>query len=225
MGVIPTRMMPMGGWRPSAPPLPYDAEVEYLESTGTQYIDTGVAPGDNELDFSLVAKNLSTGGYAAFFGCRDDISGGVYVPSNYSAFVRANNNGEMRADIGNSGAAIALPLRNVADYSVAWDSATRTLTVSNIESGTTSTATASTKSASAFSFALFGINTAGTFAAGAHARIYSATFTKGGVLVRDFVPVRVGSGSSAVGHLFDRVSGALFGNAGTGAFTIGPDKT
>ncbi len=24
------------------PPLPYDAEVEYLEGTGTQYIDTGL---------------------------------------------------------------------------------------------------------------------------------------------------------------------------------------
>ena len=31
--------------------------------------------------------------------------------------------------------------------------------------------------------------------------------------------------ADAVGYLFDRVSGQLFGNAGTGAFTIGPDKT
>ena len=29
------------------PPLPYDAEVEYLESTGTQYIDTGIVPDYN----------------------------------------------------------------------------------------------------------------------------------------------------------------------------------
>jgi hypothetical protein len=26
--------------------LPYDAEIEYLESTGTQYIDTGITPGN-----------------------------------------------------------------------------------------------------------------------------------------------------------------------------------
>ena len=31
-----------GAWTPSSAPLPYDAEVEYLESTGTQYIDTGI---------------------------------------------------------------------------------------------------------------------------------------------------------------------------------------
>lgn len=30
--------------------LPYDAEVEYLESTGTQWIDTGIAPGNRKID-------------------------------------------------------------------------------------------------------------------------------------------------------------------------------
>ena len=40
-----------------------------------------------------------------------------------------------------------------------------------------------------------------------------------GVLVRDFIPVRVGQ----VGYMYDRVSGQLFGNAGTGAFIVGPD--
>lgn len=32
-------------------------------------------------------------------------------------------------------------------------------------------------------------------------------------------------GANAVGYMYDRVSGELFGNAGTGAFVIGPDKT
>ena len=38
-------------------------------------------------------------------------------------------------------------------------------------------------------------------------------------LVRDFIPVRVGS----TGYLFDRVSLKLFGNSGRGAFVLGPD--
>ena len=37
----------------------------------------------------------------------------------------------------------------------------------------------------------------------------------------DIIPVRVGD----VGYLYDRVSGQLFGNSGTGAFIVGPDKT
>jgi hypothetical protein len=44
---------------------------------------------------------------------------------------------------------------------------------------------------------------------------------KNGVLVCDFIPVRIGT----EGAMYDRVSGQLFRNAGTGAFTIGPDKT
>ena len=49
--------------------------------------------------------------------------------------------------------------------------------------------------------------------------VYSFKLTDNGVLVRDLVPVRVGS----VGYMYDRVSGKLFGNEGTGAFTVGPD--
>lgn len=37
----------------------------------------------------------------------------------------------------------------------------------------------------------------------------------------DIIPVRVGD----VGYLYDRVSGELFGNSGTGKFIVGPDKT
>jgi hypothetical protein len=38
-------------------------------------------------------------------------------------------------------------------------------------------------------------------------------------LENDFIPVRVGN----VGYMFDRVSGTLFGNDGTGDFIVGSD--
>lgn len=38
--------------------------------------------------------------------------------------------------------------------------------------------------------------------------------------LRDLIPVRVGT----VGYMYDRVSRRLFGNNGTGAFIVGPDK-
>ena len=37
----------------------------------------------------------------------------------------------------------------------------------------------------------------------------------------DFIPVRKGT----FGYTYDRIAGQLFGNSGTGAFIIGPDKT
>ena len=49
--------------------------------------------------------------------------------------------------------------------------------------------------------------------------IYTCKLWLNGVLVRDFIPVRKGT----VGYMYDRVSGKLFGNAGTGDFVLGPD--
>ena len=47
----------------------------------------------------------------------------------------------------------------------------------------------------------------------------------GNTLVRDFIPVRFTNENGVTeGAMYDRVSGALFRNAGTGAFTIGPNK-
>ena len=52
-------------------------------------------------------------------------------------------------------------------------------------------------------------------------RLYAFQIFDNGVLVRDFIPVRVGR----AGYMFDRVSGEYlpFGNVGTGAFILGPD--
>ena len=66
---------------------------------------------------------------------------------------------------------------------------------------------------------IFGVNTNGTITAATQMTLYSFKIWKNGVFVRDYIPVRKGT----VGYLYDRVSGKLFGNAGTGAFTYGND--
>lgn len=48
---------------------------------------------------------------------------------------------------------------------------------------------------------------------------FSIGFNSDANNIIDFIPVRVGQ----VGYLYDRVSGQLFGNSGTGAFIVGPD--
>jgi hypothetical protein len=53
-----------------------------------------------------------------------------------------------------------------------------------------------------------------------NAKLFSAKIYNNDDVVRDFIPVRVGN----VGYLYDRVSGQLFGNDGTGGFIVGPDK-
>ena len=51
-------------------------------------------------------------------------------------------------------------------------------------------------------------------------RLYGAKIYLNNALVRDYIPVRKGQ----VGYMYDKVSGQLFGNSGTGNFILGPDK-
>lgn len=58
------------------------------------------------------------------------------------------------------------------------------------------------------------------------ARFYSfAVWDRSGNLILDLVPVRFTNGDGqSEGAMWDRVSGTLLRNCGTGAFTVGPDK-
>ena len=202
------RRMMMGG---SAKP--YDAEVEYLESTGTQWIDTGVIPDFNfgiSIDFVALSSN------SRLFGTsfrNKGIWGGVTI-SNYTyydggqmtwlnnekaynpaiaqydnqrIFITAISNGNCVNYITDKGYRIVLPL----------------VTTSSVHG----------------SFYLYTFNTE-SLVINASMRIYSCELYSRNNRVRDFIPVRVGN----VGYMYDRVSGQLFGNAGTGQFIIGPDK-
>ena len=53
-----------------------------------------------------------------------------------------------------------------------------------------------------------------------------AIFEQDDSVVRDFIPVRfTNEDGESEGAMFDKVSGQLFRNSGTGAFIVGPDKT
>ena len=52
-------------------PLPYDAEIEYLESTGTQHIQTGIYPNTN-LAYTIKLKRAqASSGDQIPFGSRN----------------------------------------------------------------------------------------------------------------------------------------------------------
>ena len=57
MGTLLNRRRYMGG---GSAPLPYDAEVEYIKSTGTQYIDLGII-GTNSIGYKVKAICTSHG--------------------------------------------------------------------------------------------------------------------------------------------------------------------
>ena len=203
---------------PQGAPLPYDAEVEYLESTGTQYVDTGVKPDDTTV-FS--AEGLFD--YAASatrFGTRDSFK--------VASFTFLSVSRGFRSSIGSGSDSVVNSFfetkKNAKTIELDGPGrAGRAVFVDGTNESATS-ATSGTAFSCSHSFLLFAFNDGGTVILATGSRISACTIVKSGVLLRDFIPVRVGSGSSAVGYLYDRVSGTLFGNAGTGAFTIGPDK-
>ena len=193
--------------------LPYDAEVEYLESTGTQWIDTGEVwqLGDT---VRIETAQTRVRDQAAF-----GVSARIYGFSNNTDSYSSNN----RAFFwGNSpytgGSSTALP----ANYGTTRHVIAVNADTCNVDGTVISGSVTTTTSDSLHTIPLFcrvGNAATTTINKPYYGRIYWWKHYRSGTLVRDMIPVRVGS----VGYMYDRVSGRLFGNAGTGAFTYGND--
>ena len=193
--------------------LPYDAEVEYLESTGTQWVDTGVTMTHDLFDSAETTITVLPTGKQSythnFFGDGTSWYDG-YTFGNLEDYRLQASNG-FKATQGPIKFSSILP---------------KTLTVNKngfaIDSEVAQINKDSSRGTSG-TLILFGCRRNGVFFTTTPfaGRIYSAKMVSNGVSIFDFIPVRVGD----VGYMYDRVSGQLFGNQGTGAFIIGPDKT
>ena len=188
-----------GAW--SGKQLPYDAEVEYLESTGTQWIDTGYTKSQCPY-FSLDVQPLITNVDSGMFGAYTD----GYSVQQLLGRWRWFDGGWTLTDIPVDITRTTNITKNANGWFVDGE-------ITKTSSGTRGN----------LSLVLFGINFKNGVNSGAKSlRVNKLSlFDKNSSLVADFIPVRVGT----VGYLYDRVSDQLFGNAGTGAFIIGPDKT
>ena len=197
--------------------LPYDAEVEYLESTGTQWIDTGVLP-TTDLEFELHVK------FSAILTRTGQVPMGMrytqgaqwrYMVSNYHnsdfpTYSYASFFNHQICKAATSGTLeYVFSLRNgVFSNGIGDDT--------QVSMSGTPPISPMPENWTIYLFRGNQINQDPDWFTG---RIYHVKFWKSGVLVRDFIPVRRGT----VGAMYDRVSGKLFGNAGTGAFTYGND--
>lgn len=190
-----------GAWSPSGAPLPYDAEVEYLESTGTQYIDTGYSNSQCPY-FSLDVQPLTTNVDATMFGAFTD---GCTVQQ-YNGRWRWFDGGWTLTNIPVDITRTTNITRNANGWFVDGEITITPRYLNGV-----------------LSSVLFGVNLKGEKKADKRPiRVNRLSmFDKNSSLVADFIPIRKGN----IGYMFDRVSGELFGNAGTGAFIIGPDKT
>lgn len=191
-------------------PIPANAtRIRYLESTGTQYVDTGVVP--------TFPEDLT---YIASVSWNDTAS--RKIMGRQGGFYFGPVNGYFQPGLGGSGAS-SIPLAPNQFHSVEirfvgsshGADGPRYFTVDG-SSGSATEIFNNDPSATAPIW-VFQANNA--TALRGQSRVASFSIVRRGTTLRSFVPVRVGS----VGYLFDRVSGQLFGNAGTGDFVLGPD--
>ena len=204
--------------------LPYDAEVEYLESTGTQYIQTDYTPtifhnfkavvammdlGDAQYASSIgTAKNTTTNGMIPLMIKDGSVSGwhvGNFVNIGGSA-------GEVHTITSKLTHAIGYP--DYWEYN--WYDLGRRL-LGSYHKKSNPIVWLGKMTVFACSYDNGDVNRL------SKSRFYSfsATDVNSDELAVDLIPVRKGT----VGYIYDRVSGQLFGNQGTGDFIIGPDKT
>lgn len=198
--------------------LPYDAEVEYLESTGTQWIDTGIAPTDQTA--ATLTGQFSRLQGRTRFGCRD------VAYSRQFCIISTATNG-IRFDLGSGGA-------DTSQWEVASDATKLELNARTNSArltpptgaAFTHTFSSNTKKFSNHSILLFAFYNGTGVSIAQSMVVRSLKISDGGALVRDMIPVRfTNEQGQSEGAMYDRVSGQLFGNQGTGAFVIGPDKS
>lgn len=191
---------------------PYDSKVEYLASDSTAYINTGVAGGNKSLEITIDFMFTKWVNYGGIYG--------NYVGDTYNAVRLILNNSSnvivacldtQCSNAGNTTGSCAINTRHtvVSSYnSLQIDSNTAISTKKGNGNNNTN------------NICLFNRSLTNAITRDIGLRIYSLQIRDDGVLIRDFIPVRVGE----VGYMYDQVNRLLYENVGSGNFSIGADK-
>ena len=181
--------------------LPYDAEIEYLESTGTQWIDTGIRNNTNVKMKFKIKPSSKSGTY--FMG----VDSGIVFGTNNGVNFRANAVSSINAFDTNAFYSVEMYYSEGRRVCVIDDSETLSSVITRM-----------------LDVNILLLATSGGSGVPNYYLPWSISECKiweNDALVHDFIPVRVGT----TGYLYDKVSKQLFGNAGTGDFILGPDIT
>ena len=175
----------------------------YIQSSGTQFIDTRFKPNQNTRVLTEAYLVDSTNGYPSVFGTRSGSSlqfWAFWAPGEKIFHGRYNTR--------------VIDVKSSPTNLDIYDFNKNTLSINGVKSQATSeTFTASNN------LWIFGVNSSGSLQYGSSVRLYSFKIYDNGTLIRDFVPCINASGE--VG-LYDLVGKQFYGNAGTGTFTAGP---
>lgn len=183
-------------------------ELEYIESSGTQYIDTGYTPNGNT---KVVSEVMLLNGvtWEAIFGSQQI----------QFAVLRCNNTATLCSDLfGTEDTTNTISIQTNQKMTVSLDAVNITLSVDSATKTVGYSTTMPTRSMWLFAK----INAYGTMdIQGSYQRHYRDTIYSSGELVRDFIPAR--RNSDSVLGMYDTVNDVFYTNAGSGTFIAGPD--
>ena len=171
--------------------------LEYIQSSGTQFIDTGFKPNQNTKVSAVFQGNKTSD--ATVFGC--DAGWGS---NGFSVFANAAQFGSKTTS--------GLTFYGDTQISVIFDKGT-------LYKNDTQVWNTSGLFSSQNEMTLFANNRNGSAQEFMTGKIYSCQIYDNGSLVRDYIPAKLDDGT--VG-LYDKLNGLLYINAGTGTFEAGP---
>lgn len=187
-------------------------EVEYIESSGTQFIDTGFVPNNNT-EIMLVFNNndATTGNYNCIFGTRTNASN----DNTFALWIDPN-----RCFGAFYGTGQSITLFPTSINAMTKHTATMKGNVAEIDS--ISITCPAVSSSPTYSFYIGACNTAGTADYFSKILIYGSKIYDNEILVRDFVPCY--RKADNVAGLYDLVNNVFYTNAGSGVFAVGADS-
>lgn len=187
-------------------------KLEYIQSSGTQYIDTGFKPNqDTRVVCEVVGYSIADNSATNLFGARTSTSSS----DQFSFNIAGSTN--YRSDYYNSRVGYSTELSFSGKIHI-----DKNKNVCSIESdGTTYTVTNTQGTfQTPFNLFIFGENRNGSVHSIPNVKLYYFKLYDNGVLIRDFIPCKNASG---VAGLWDDVNSVFYQNAGSGTFTAGPE--
>ena len=177
--------------------------LEYIQSSGTQCIDTGFAPNQDTrvvVDMQLTDSTLEQTPFLARTASKEN-SFGIFLQS-----------AGWTVDYGTLRLNFSSKITATERLSLDFD---KTKVTMNGEMLTFS----AQEFLAPVNLFLFARNTNGTLNYYAIAKLYFCRIYDNGTLIRNYIPCQTAGGEIG---LWDDVNGVFYGNAGTGTFTAGP---
>ena len=178
--------------------------VEYIQGTGTQYIDTGILPDNNTtFEISIALDDITS--TQAIFGSRQGIG-----QQSFNVFF---NDKDMRWDYNTTQTSSGLTYTIGQMITITKNT---TSTIIETKKKTKTIANATTTFSNPYSLYIFNIQQSGTAETRlAKMKLYYFKVYKNGTLVGDFVPA---IDKNNVACLYDKVTKQCLYNSGTGNF-------